>query len=363
MSTAIVPLAANLPAHIRARQMAVKQTVSELSGGVQSSFPIISYKGKVWRIKKGGDEVPYLDRDGDPIPSIEVVMVRAGARPSKTYYEKKYEEGMNEAPRCWSTDGLKPDSSVTDPIHPTCAACPKSQWGSAVTDQGKKSRACSDVRRVAVVFYNELQKKGDAAHVFLLRVPPASLNPLKDYAEKVLGPAQLDYFTLATRLGFDSQAAFPKMTFRVATSDGSPKFLTEDELHIVEKMRDSEDVHRMLSEGQEYAAAGTTGEQDAAPAAVNTAAQNDTPAPAATSVKAAEAEDVDFDEDEAEDEEPEVVEEDEDEDEVTPPPPPPKKAKKKGRPKKVEAPVETSAAPVKTPTGDADDLLDQLLAD
>ena len=44
-----------LPASLAALFGDVSAHVDDLSGGVQSGFPVISYRGKVWRIRKGGD--------------------------------------------------------------------------------------------------------------------------------------------------------------------------------------------------------------------------------------------------------------------------------------------------------------------
>ena len=49
----------------------------------------------------------------------------------------------------------------------------------------------------------------------LLRVPPASLKPLRE-AVKELGARKVPYNVVVTRVGFDPQAASPKLTFRPA---------------------------------------------------------------------------------------------------------------------------------------------------
>lgn len=262
----LVPLNPNqLPAHLRKSPEQARAVASELAAGVTAGFPIISYRGKVWRVRKGGTEVDFLDRRGNAVPSIDVVFVKSNKNLSKTYYKGKWVEGDNSPPSCWSSDGVKPDAAVQEKQHTNCATCPRNAWGSRITEQGKKGRECSDVRRMAVVFADELAKKGKDAHTFLLRIPPASLNPLKDYAEKVLGPAGVEYYAVATQIGFDSGASHPKLTFRVATDeDDRPRFLSEDEYSAVEELRDSPEVEHILSEEPDYASAGTTGEGDAA---------------------------------------------------------------------------------------------------
>lgn len=250
MSTNLVLSRANLPAHLQ-KSATARQSANELAQGVTAGFPLISYRGKVWRIRKGGEETAFVNRRNEPVPSIEVVLVRSNPALSKSYYDKAFEEGDNSAPRCWSSNGATPDAAVKDPIHAACATCPMNQWGSRITENGKKGRKCSDVRRMAVAFASELKKKGADAHLLLLRVPPASLNPLKDYAEKMLAPAGLDYWVVETRIGFDPQAAHPKLQFSVNLDDNdAPLFLDEATYNAVMQLRESEEAHRVLSESE-----------------------------------------------------------------------------------------------------------------
>lgn len=365
MSTNLVPLSkTQLPAHLRRASETARATSTELSAGVTAGFPIISYRGKVWRIRKSGEEIPYVDRNGDPIQSIELVFVRSNKIPSKTFYKGKYKEGDQSPPTCWSSDGVKPDAGVKEKQHAACATCPRNQWGSRITEDGKKGRECSDVRRMAVVFADELRRKGADSHLFLMRVPPASLNPLKDYADKVLGPAGVEYFAVATRVGFDAQASHPKLSFRVAVENDAPRFLSEEEYTAVLQLRDSEDAHRILSESAELAEAGTTGGDEG-----SATAAEETPAPAparAAKPKArpADEEDVEVLPTKPPAAAPDDDDEDEDEEEPAPPPPPkPKKAKKPSAPAADDdAPVVSRPAPAAPAGGDMlDDLLDNLL--
>lgn len=281
--TALIKANPALPAAIaKLAALATPETFSELSGGVTSGFPIIGYKGKVWRIRKSGEETLHVDSEGNAMPSIEVVLVQANPMPSKIFYDKKFEEGTNEPPRCFSNDGTKPDVSVQHPIHTVCASCPNNVWGSRITDNGKKSRACSDARRMAVVFATDLYENGEECAKYLLRVPPASLNPLKDYAEKVLAPKGIPFFGIVTRIGFDVNAAHPQFTFKPA------RFVNDEEADAIASLRGSEDIKRILAEAQEFPAAAADGEGviETSPASA-TAAAGSTTAPPAQSTTAA----------------------------------------------------------------------------
>lgn len=283
MSTALTttPDTSKLPAAIRKLlQVAKPEDVNELSGGVTSGFPVISIKGKVWRIRKGGEEVMHLDDQNNAMPTIDVVIVQSNPMPSKIFYDKKFEEGTNESPRCFSNDGLKPDASVANPISPICANCSNNVWGSRITDSGKKSRACSDARRMGVVFINELNEQGVDCPKYLLRVPPASLNPLKDFAEKTLAPKGIPFYAIVTRIGFDPTAAHPQMTFKAA------RFLSEAEAEAVIALRGSQDIMRILAEAQDFPAGGTADPAEPSPASSAHAPAVQTPATTPPAAKA-----------------------------------------------------------------------------
>ena len=273
--TALIKANPQLPAAIqKLMALATPEAMNELSGGVTSGFPIIGYKGKVWRLREKGGEKLHVDDQNNAMPTIDVVLVQANPNPSKIFYDKKFEEGTNEAPRCFSNDGTKPDPSVQNPISKVCATCPNNVWGSRITDNGKKSRACSDARRMAVVFAQDLYENGEDCQKFLLRVPPASLNPLKDYAEKVLAPKGIPFFGIVTRIGFDVQAAHPQFVFKPA------RFLNDEEAEAIVKLRGSEDIKRILAEAQEFPAGAPADGEDEGPQASGTAAPA-APTPAA----------------------------------------------------------------------------------
>ncbi len=246
---AVAQPVAGLPAHLQG--IVTPEAFDEFAGGVTSGFPVISYRGRTWRIRKGGEEQIYLNDQQEAIQSIEVVMLKSNPVPSKVHYDDKYSEGDQSPPRCWSANGVKPDDGVTNPISPTCGPCPKNVWGSKITDDGKKTRACSDVRRVAVAFMHQLEefaagtREKNDIDVLLLRIPPATLNPLKDYAEKVLKPKGVPPYVLITKIGFDTDVSYPKLTFK------GLRFLSEVEVGAAIELREGEDTRRILNEALE----------------------------------------------------------------------------------------------------------------
>lgn len=254
---ALVPVNQQLPAAIR--ELAAKMggaVIQELAGGVQEGFPIITYKGKVWGVRSKGEVQLNVDENGHAVPAIEVVLLRANPSLSKIYYEAAYEEGSNAPPDCFSNLGDVPDPSVQNPQARACATCPKNIWGSKITPQGKKTKACQDSRRMAASFTHTLTKDGAEAPVLLLRVPPASLAPVKEYGEKTLGARGIPYFSVSTLISFDPQSAHPQFVLK------PKRVLSEDEATAVVAMREDPVTLRILAEAQDldHQPASSTGE-------------------------------------------------------------------------------------------------------
>lgn len=227
MSNIVAFESAKLPAFLA---KAAPQVNDDLTANVGAGFPVLSIKGKNWTVKRGG-EATLLTRelDGEKIaaPHVEVVILKANKAFSKTFYIKQFVEGTDAKPDCYSNDGVVPAADAQSPQAKTCATCPKNEWGSKISDSGAKGKACQDVRRLAVAAAGQINDP------MLLRVPPATLKPLAEYA-KMLSKRNIPYNAVVTKMKFDSEAATPKIEF-------SPvRFLTEAEYAEVEEiMQDS----------------------------------------------------------------------------------------------------------------------------
>lgn len=185
-------------------------TNDDLSGGVTLGYPVISYRGKIWAINEGDVRTTVTRRIDDeevPSPYIEVVIVKANPNLSKVYYEDGYEEGSNAKPTCYSHDGRAPAADAAAPQAEACLACPHNAWGSRVTDNGSKGKACADSRRLCVVPSGQLDRP------MLLRVPAGSLKDLVAYGD-MLKRRKTPYQAVVTRISFDVDAAHPKFTFK-----------------------------------------------------------------------------------------------------------------------------------------------------
>lgn len=215
----------------------------DLSSGIQSSFGLIGYKGKVWSIRYRGDDKPLMRDDGDgPRGSIEVVILNSSKAVSKIWYEQGYVEGSNAAPDCFSNNGVTPEPTSAKKQCDSCAVCPHNQWGSRITPAGKSGKACADSKRLAVVPSEDINNEMFGGPM-LLRVPAASLQDLAMYGQK-MNQMGYPYFSVATRISFDPAESYPKFVFNAIRP------LKDEEADLVLAARDGHQVDRILSENE-----------------------------------------------------------------------------------------------------------------
>lgn len=216
----------------------------DLASGISAGFGVVSYRGKVWRIKHRGEERDVMRPDGDgPANSLEFVVVKSAPVISKIFYEEGYQEGSSAPPDCWSTDGIRPDPASPKKQCSTCAGCPQNAWGSKVTPAGKAGKACADSKRLAVVPLGDIANEAMGGPL-LLRVPAASLQDLATYGKKMQGLG-FPYFAIGTRIAFDTKEAYPKFVFSAIRT------LTDEEVAQVIALRDDPQVARILNEAVE----------------------------------------------------------------------------------------------------------------
>jgi hypothetical protein len=180
----------------------------EKLGGVSGGFPIISIKGKIFT-RVAGEEREMIKKPGedDPASSIDVVILKQNPALSKVYYKGSYSEGSDEKPLCYSNNGISPELDSEEPQASKCSVCPHNVWGSRITENGGKGKACADSRRIAVAALGLINDP------MLIRVPAASLKVIDQYGDSLL-KRQVPYQLVVTRIGFDYSVAHPALTFK-----------------------------------------------------------------------------------------------------------------------------------------------------
>jgi hypothetical protein len=213
---------------------------AELSAGVTTSFPILGIKGGKWHYRWKGEDKIINDERGFPVPAINVVILKSQAELTRTFYPGGFVDGANNRPVCWSSNGIRPDDIVPDPVNPVCATCPNDAWGSGATAAAPKAKACQQRRRVVVVPYGDDLTNEDAGGPMLLSVPPSSLRNMDQYATALTNNG-IQYFGGVTQLSFDQTTAFPRIEFSWAGQ------LSDDEVAVVLETRKHEQVGRILN--------------------------------------------------------------------------------------------------------------------
>lgn len=190
-----------------ARKGELSTLAKSLAGGAGVSSKRISIKGGVFRLMADGKEITSIDDR-----HLDVVIVNAAPKISRTFYAGQFVEGENKAPDCWSADGEKPDASIESPQASDCASCPMNVKGSGQGD----SKACRFSQRLAVVLANDIG--GDVMQLTLAATSifgkeEGDKRPLQAYA-RYLAAQNINPETLVTRLRFDTKAAVPKLFFQ-----------------------------------------------------------------------------------------------------------------------------------------------------
>jgi hypothetical protein len=233
-------------------------TKSDFSAGIRRGFAVLSIRGKVWRVVHQGESRPVTaPGTNHPAPSIDVVLVAATPGLSKVYYQGAYVEGSDDAPACFSHDGVRPDSSIQGPQASSCALCPHNVWGSKITENGKQTKACADSKRLAILPAGHESLPEDAKVAMLVnemfggpmlfRVPAASMSDLAGF-DGAMGQMGFKLHAMVTRMSFDIDMAYPKIKFEPVRP------LTVGEFQKILEWRESQQVQDMLVSPESTAA-------------------------------------------------------------------------------------------------------------
>ena len=245
-----------------------------MTSGVSLGYGVISFRGKVWRVRHANEEKVLRDAKGQPLRVLRCVLIGSNSALSKTFYEGAYEPGSNNPPDCASIDGIKPDMGVANPQSMACATCHNNQFGSKVTDAGKKLKACTDSRRLALVPYPDVVNE-EYGGPMMLRVPPASLVSLAN-AVGVLRTGMIPPHAAVIDIGFEIDAEYPMLTFTPRAVISDPALAA-----VIMDYRNGELTRQILHGAQ----AAVMNDALSLPAARPIAALAQTPAPVAEAPK------------------------------------------------------------------------------
>jgi hypothetical protein len=238
------------PVAISSRWAKVPRDNTDLSKGVAISFPILAIGTNQWVVRwKGEDKLVTIPNTEYPAPFVDVVILKAQKEMSRVFYASGYVQGVRgKKPDCWSSDGVRPDETVAQPVNPVCATCPKSEWGSGGSAAAPKAQACQQRRRTVVTPYApgiDLTNEAEGGPM-LLSVPPGSLTNLVKYSEQLDdmeladGSKGMPYAACVTRLSYEPLLKYSKVVFQYL------KPLDDAESDVIIALQDAEVVNRIL---------------------------------------------------------------------------------------------------------------------
>jgi hypothetical protein len=224
----------NVPAFVKSRGELSAVAKALAGGGGAAGGKRISIKGGVFRLMSSGKEVAAIDER-----YLDVVIVNAAPKVSRTFYMASYDADKVSAPDCWSADGVTPAADANNKQSDKCDTCPQNIQGSG----NGNSRACRYSQRMAVVLANDIE--GD---VLQLTLPATSIfgkedgenRPLQAYA-RWLSAQNVDPSEVVTRMKFDTKSEAPKLFFKPM------RWLTDDEFPVVKKQGASDDAIKAIT--------------------------------------------------------------------------------------------------------------------
>jgi hypothetical protein len=172
----------------------VKTPTTEVAGLSQSRFAALAQAAKDAAAK----ERPSLSKislksgvisfGGTPVKNNRLDVVVTGASYRNTFYKGRYDPNNIVNPDCFSLsetdDDMVPDPAVLKPQHPTCAGCPRAEWGSDLN--GGRGKACKETRRLVLIPGSVLSDENPAeavktAEMAILDVPVTSVRNYSNY--------------------------------------------------------------------------------------------------------------------------------------------------------------------------------------
>lgn len=167
-----------IPEHLKKFMSAPGQsTDADAMASASLSFPRISLRGRKFRLIEGGEEI---QKPADELFVVILAVEPGAGLMQKTFYRNGYSSGDKTPPDCSSANGVTPDTWVNNPMSAKCQTCPQNQFGSATSNNGKKSKACKDSKRLWVALPDAID-----GTVFSLGVPVTSLKAMAEYGSQL----------------------------------------------------------------------------------------------------------------------------------------------------------------------------------
>ena len=136
-------------------------------------------------ISLDNDRFTFIDEAEEKTPhpdlKLKVIIIGVNPGPSRLFWGRPYGERVDDPPACFSDNGIGPSTQAAEPQNATCKGCPKSEWGSAVSNlTGEGIPACSSKKKIAVIVPSH-----NSEQVWLISIPVMSFDNWKAYVLKL----------------------------------------------------------------------------------------------------------------------------------------------------------------------------------
>jgi len=230
-----------------------------------NAFPRLAFKGSRFRLRQGDEEIVMKET------SIEVIILKDFPAISRVYFAGAYDPDGDGKPACASADGEFPLSTIAAPQGKNCATCTQNEKGSVITDDGRKTRACSFFKRLVILIkgYEEvgpIVTDIKAMSLFGDSQSGENLWSLKAYFARLKSNG-VQPFHIVTEITFNTDESVPVVLFRplgyvdetMFTNEVTPLIGTPDGTLKLEEMVDTSKVNIA---GEEGGSSGNTGFRD-----------------------------------------------------------------------------------------------------
>jgi len=144
-----------------------------------------------------------------PVPGNKMEAIVIASAFENKYFTGTFNPDKYEAPACYalSLDGedMAPHEDARDKQSTRCDVCPQNQWGSQ--GQGKKGKACKQVRRLALLPVSALTDGNiPSAELAVLSVPVTSTKNWANYVNAVAGEFSRPFWAMKTEVRTEPNA-------------------------------------------------------------------------------------------------------------------------------------------------------------
>jgi|TARA_B110000908_G_scaffold87043_1_gene103995 hypothetical protein len=153
-------------------------------------------------------------------------------------YKARHYQSLEGEQLCLSVDGVVPSASTTAPQAKKCSVCFQNTWGSRITPNGKRGKACAESIKLTL-------RKPNSDYAETLRVPAASVRAFREYENHVesRGEKVINVVTKAHVVNRDQR---PTLAFKVV------RFLSADELTTIKQPSQQSDSPFVEHDGYTY---------------------------------------------------------------------------------------------------------------